>query len=60
MGWKTAIEGGLNIGYDKEVDFLLRYHLFEKAIYELGYELHARPDWVIIPLKGIMQILKNE
>ncbi len=57
---KTAVEGGLNIGYEKEVDFLLRYHLFEKAIYELGYELHARPDWVIIPLKGIMQILKNE
>ncbi len=57
---KTAVEGGLNIGYEKEINFLLRYHLFEKAIYELGYELHARPDWVIIPLKGIMQILKNE
>jgi len=57
---KTAMDGGLNIGYAKEIDFLLRYHLFEKAIYELGYELHARPDWVIIPLKGIMQILKNE
>ncbi len=57
---KTAMDGGLNIGYTKEIDFLLRYHLFEKAIYELGYELHARPDWVIIPLKGIMQILKNE
>jgi maltose alpha-D-glucosyltransferase/alpha-amylase len=57
---KTAIDGGLNIGYPKEIDFLLRYHLFEKAIYELGYELHARPDWVVIPLKGIMQILNNE
>jgi maltose alpha-D-glucosyltransferase/alpha-amylase len=57
---KTAMDGGLNIGYDKEIDFLLRYHLFEKAIYELGYELHARPDWVIIPLSGIIQILKND
>jgi maltose alpha-D-glucosyltransferase/alpha-amylase len=57
---KTAIDGGLNLGYPKEIDFLLRYHLFEKAIYELGYELHARPDWVVIPLKGIMQILNNE
>ncbi len=57
---KTAMEGGLNIGYSKEIDFLLRYHLLEKAIYELGYELHARPEWVIIPLKGIIQILKNE
>jgi len=57
---KTAMDGGLNIGYAKEIDFLLRYHLFEKAIYELGYELHARPDWVVIPLKGIMQILNND
>ncbi len=57
---KTAMENGLNIGYQKEIDFLLRYHIFEKAIYELGYELHSRPDWVIIPLKGIIQILKND
>ncbi len=57
---KTAMEGGLNIGYEREIDFLLRYHIFEKAIYELGYELHARPDWVVIPLKGIMQILNND
>ncbi|MCA1763940.1 MAG: hypothetical protein LC664_13245 [Flavobacteriales bacterium] len=57
---KTAMDGGLNIGYASEIDFLLRYHIFEKAIYELGYELHARPDWVLIPLKGIMQILNND
>lgn len=56
----TAMEGGLNIGYFKEIDFLLRYHIFEKAIYEIGYELNSRPDWVIIPLKGIIQILKND
>lgn len=56
----TAMDGALDIGYAREIDFLLRYHIFEKAIYELGYELHARPDWVIIPLKGIMQILNND
>ena len=57
---ETAMEGGLNIGYAKEIDFLLRYHIFEKAIYEIGYELNSRPDWVIIPLKGIIQILNND
>lgn len=57
---KKAMEGNLNIGYFSEIEFLLRYHLFEKAIYELGYELHARPEWVVIPLKGLMQILNNE
>lgn len=57
---RTAMAGGLNIGYTDEIDFLLRYHIFEKAIYELGYELNSRPEWVIIPLKGIMQILNND
>jgi len=57
---KTAMKGNLNIGYSSEIEFLLKYHLFEKAIYELGYELHARPDWVIIPLKGLMQILNKD
>jgi maltose alpha-D-glucosyltransferase/alpha-amylase len=34
-------------------DILLRTFLLEKAIYELGYELNGRPDWVSIPLRGI-------
>jgi len=36
-----------------EDDILIRTYLIEKAIYELGYELNGRPDWVIIPLRGI-------
>ncbi len=31
--------------------------LLEKAAYEIGYELNNRPDWLAIPLKGIMQVL---
>lgn len=49
----------LNIGYQKEIEFLLEYCLLEKAIYELGYELNSRPHWAIIPLKGIANILNN-
>jgi len=55
-----AFSHGLNIGYYQEVEYLLKYHIFEKAIYELGYELNSRPDWVIIPLKGLNQILNND
>jgi len=40
-----------------EVNFLMLLHLLEKAIYELGYELNGRPDWVKIPLKGIVQVI---
>lgn len=50
----------LNIGYRKEIEFLLHYCLLEKAIYELGYELNSRPRWAIIPLKGIASILNPE
>jgi maltose alpha-D-glucosyltransferase/alpha-amylase len=33
-------------------------HVLEKALYELGYELGSRPDWVGIPLTGILSILE--
>ena len=56
----TSFERGLDIGYEKEIEFLLKYHLLEKAIYELGYELNSRPDWVIIPLKGVLDIINED
>lgn len=36
---------------------LLTVFLLEKAVYELGYELDHRPDWVRLPLRGILQLL---
>jgi maltose alpha-D-glucosyltransferase/alpha-amylase len=33
--------------------------LLEKSVYELNYELNNRPDWVIIPLRGIQAILQK-
>jgi maltose alpha-D-glucosyltransferase/alpha-amylase len=40
-----------------ETRVLLDALLMEKAVYELGYELNNRPDWVKIPLRGIEQLL---
>jgi predicted trehalose synthase len=40
----------------EELPILLDAFVLEKAIYELGYELDNRPDWVFIPLHGISQI----
>ncbi len=36
---------------------LLDVFLLEKACYELTYELNNRPDWVAIPIRGILQLL---
>jgi maltose alpha-D-glucosyltransferase/alpha-amylase len=41
-----------------ELQILLRAYLLEKAIYELGYELNNRPDWIQIPMKGIESLLQ--
>jgi len=42
----------------EQLAVLLETHLLEKALYELGYEIHHRPDWLRIPLCGILRLLK--
>lgn len=42
-----------------ELEILLQALLLEKAVYELGYELNNRPNWVIIPIRGIKFILRR-
>jgi maltose alpha-D-glucosyltransferase / alpha-amylase len=44
---------GLSKELSHENEVLIRTFLLEKAIYELGYELNGRPEWVAIPLRGI-------
>ncbi len=41
----------------EELRILLDAYLLEKAIYELGYELNNRPNWIDIPLHGILSLL---
>jgi len=43
----------------KELQILLDGYTLQKAVYELGYELNNRPDWVRIPMEGILQILET-
>jgi len=38
---------------------LLDAYLLEKAVYEIGYELNNRPDWLDVPLQGILQMTKT-
>jgi len=40
------------------VEVLLSAYLIEKAVYEVVYELNNRPDWVRIPVRGLLDLLE--
>ena len=40
-----------------DLELQLTTMLLEKALYELRYELNMRPDWVRIPLRGIVDLI---
>jgi maltose alpha-D-glucosyltransferase/alpha-amylase len=40
-----------------DLEMELTTMLLEKALYELRYELNTRPDWVRIPLRGILDLM---
>ena len=44
----------------EETAILLNTLLLNKAIYEIGYELDNRPEWLVIPMKGVQQIIGNQ
>ncbi|WP_345953408.1 maltose alpha-D-glucosyltransferase [Mucilaginibacter sp. PAMB04168] len=44
----------------EDLEIMLQTFLLQKAVYELNYELNNRPDWVVVPLRGIKSIvMKN-
>jgi trehalose synthase-fused probable maltokinase len=46
-------------GPEEEFQVLFDAHLLEKAVYEIRYELNNRPDWVRIPIHGVLEILES-
>jgi len=54
-----AAPGGFLPSNPDELKILLNAYLLEKAMYELGYEINNRPDWVRIPLIGLHQLLED-
>jgi maltose alpha-D-glucosyltransferase/alpha-amylase len=39
---------------------MLNFFLLEKAFYEIEYELAHRPDWLRVPLTGVLRILAQQ
>ena len=42
-----------------DLQVFLEAYLLDKAVYEVGYELNSRPDWVVIPIRGIKHLLNS-
>jgi maltose alpha-D-glucosyltransferase/alpha-amylase len=57
-GYREATAGATFLPAE-ELDraVLLEALLLNKAFYELDYELNNRPDWVAIPLQGVVSLL---
>ena len=57
-GYLDTVEGTAFLpASDEDRAILLDAFLLQKACYELVYELNNRPDWVDIPLRGLLEIL---
>ena len=58
-GYLCAVDGGLLPPGTAAVDRLLAVFELEKAVYELRYELDNRPDWIGIPVAGILRLIEQ-
>jgi maltokinase len=70
-GWEERARESFLAGYLEAVDAtlmppgeaptrtMLSIFELEKAVYELRYELNNRPDWVGIPVAGIVRLLEE-
>ena len=55
---EASRSGGFLPAANDELRNLLDLYLLHKAVYELSYELNNRPDWVSVPIHGILDILQ--
>ncbi len=58
-GYKAGIEGCPSYpNVPADAHALLDLFTLEKALYELRYELENRPEWIDIPLRGLIRVSK--
>jgi maltokinase len=57
-GYLETVDSALLPPGDAAVERLLTIFELEKAVYELRYELNNRPDWIHIPVAGILRMLE--
>jgi predicted trehalose synthase len=58
-GYRETVDQTL-VPSGSSFDKLLAVFELEKAVYELRYEMNNRPQWVSIPVAGIVRMLAEE
>jgi trehalose synthase-fused probable maltokinase len=58
-GYTETVEASLLPPGEEATTRLLAIFELEKAVYELRYELDNRPDWLSIPVAGIVRLLES-
>jgi maltose alpha-D-glucosyltransferase/alpha-amylase len=69
--WETAVSDAFLTAYldaargaafipsdDRQLRALLELLMIDKALYELDYELNNRPDWLPVPVEGLLRLLR--
>jgi maltose alpha-D-glucosyltransferase/alpha-amylase len=57
---RTSHEGHFLPTDRDAINVLLHFFEIDKALYEIGYELSHRPEWVRVPVHGISRALERE
>ena len=52
----AAVDGHGLLPAGRDLDALLQGFVTDKALYELGYELNNRPEWVHVPLAALLRL----
>ena len=72
LAWETRATEAFLAGYEETIvgspaypvepeqaRQLVDLYRLEKAFYEIRYEMDNRPDWLSIPLKGVLHLIEN-
>ncbi|MBF0347025.1 MAG: maltose alpha-D-glucosyltransferase [Magnetococcales bacterium] len=60
QSYRQSIMGLPAVPFDAgEMDRLIQFFVIEKALYEMRYEMNNRPEWLSIPLSGLLQTLDH-
>src|SRR5205085_9885 len=57
-GYSSTLAATDLVPQGEDFEVLLRAFALDKALYELQYELNHRPEWVRIPLAGLLRLMR--